>query len=533
MADASSSLSTPHTRPTTYIHRACINCRHRKMRCGRERPACRRCLDHPPRSGAPCKYSHMPTGGVMTQQEESEDIDQVLLMPPYLDYTSSPSSVAPEANSPTPTPSPIEETSQGMLAMRLDVFLNRFTHHQFFFLDPAELRSLVLMPLSDGDFLSCGLLNAALLWGDRLSQNHTADRHSEEDLLARTVSGIARDITMLIDSSHRTLQVIQAEVLLSLYYMEDGRFLEGSCHRATATSLAFSTGLHRLGHASYTTPFPPEFLRLVLPVDTAARSAKAFWAVVILNNYWVAASGIPSSIPFGVTISIPWPTTTQANHFHSIAASTQDDVAVNCPLALLANASILLERAVTFTSLYQGLSHPAEFGTLDYRLESFRGSLFPICGSGGAESITQTVFVTHVFVHAASLQLHAPHIATSHVSHAKCLSAAGSVAELLGNVCLADWEYADPVVGPLLASFAEFLIAQLPLGPPFVPTHLEAILSALRKLASRGAFIAKCYSATQQRYAAARVNLPEYSRRSGLRAVLGNSLRFNNCKYNQ
>lgn len=95
-----------------------------------------------------------------------------------------------------------------------------------------------------------------------------------------------------------------------------------------------------------------------------------------------------------------------------------------------------------------GLSHPAEFGTLDYRLETFRGSLFPMCGSGsGAAPITQMLFVTHIFVHAASLQLHVPHTSTSHVSHSKCLSAAGSVVELLSDACLVDWEYADPVVG--------------------------------------------------------------------------------------
>lgn len=48
-------------------------------------------------------------------------------------------------------------------------------------------------------------------------------------------------------------------------------------------------------------PVPPDVTRAKEMVD-------AFWSVVTLNNYWVAAFGVPSSIPRDVSIRTPWPT---------------------------------------------------------------------------------------------------------------------------------------------------------------------------------------------------------------------------------
>lgn len=190
------------------------------------------------------------------------------------------------------------------------MFLTRFAQHQFFFLDATELRSAIFGPLSAAhsrrDVLSHGLLNAMFLWASR---DFMADGFSEEDLLARTITDIASD-TMLIDSWQRTLQAIQAQVLLSLYHMDTGRFLEGRYHCAAVTSLAYSTNLHQLGHPSLTGPFPPDFLQHSLPVDADnAQSANlmgAFRSIVILNNYWVAATGAPSNVPSGTMIGAPW-----------------------------------------------------------------------------------------------------------------------------------------------------------------------------------------------------------------------------------
>ncbi|KAJ7214852.1 hypothetical protein GGX14DRAFT_609532 [Mycena pura] len=533
------------------------------QRCDGERPICRRCRLQPPRSHTPCKYSHLPHG-VLFSREEELGADRVLLRQPYSDYASLSSNIGKpyflleesfqvsntvigpeysEGPTNTLTPGSIEVASRDMnatryasadstpsliWATRVDVFLNRFAQHQFFFLDPAELKKAVLSPvpaaLSHRDVLSSGLSNTVFLWTSSISQNFIADSgYSHEDLLSQTLSAIAGD-AMSIDSRHRALQIMQAEVLLSLYYMETGRFLEG--------------------------PLPLEFLRLSssLPVGAdntrSAQSINAVWSIVILNNYWVAVSGVPSSVPSGTTINTAWPAVVSsahdANHSssmlnflsqdHCVDGSTNDDDSDTSTLALLADASSLLARTIVFTALYQGIDpHSVEFWALDHRLESFRERLLlQVVGGAGSAPTVQLHLISHIFVYAAILQLHSAHSAASLVSHAKCLSATNGAATCLTDARLGDWEHADPILGPLLSAFAEFLIAQLSLsiqvGPPVV---LGTILSALNTLAPRSALIGtphflvvrpgldpysldrpeKCYVATQHRYAVAQMSM--------------------------
>ncbi|KAJ7214857.1 hypothetical protein GGX14DRAFT_609539 [Mycena pura] len=540
--EVGSNSTAARARPTTYVHKACSNCRHRKTRCDGERPICRRCRLRPPRTQSPCKYSHTvtPARGVNFPGEvELEDSDQVLLSSPY---SESNTLIVQCWESPAWTTSPPPEAStdrsrvrhrciltlskvtpQDMRALWVNAFLNRFAQHHFFFLDPTELTSEILSdpPVAHSyrDILPSGLSNAVFLWACRVLKDSVADSgYSEENLLAQTISAVAGD-TMLIDSWDRALRVMQAQVLLSFYYMETGRFLEGKSYCAAATSLAFSTGLHQLGYPSYARPFPPEFLRLSLPeVAENARSVasiNAFRAVVILNNYWVAVSGVPSSNPAWMMVHslshhnssmYNFPSQYHQIDLHSTAGSTNDDDSGTSALALFADASSLLARTIVFTALYQGIDpHPAEFWALDHRLESFCESLLPVGGAGSAPTV-QLHLTTHIFVYAAILQLHSPHSATSLVSHLKCLSSTSGAARCLADAPLGVWEHADPVLGPLLSAFAEFLIAQLPLsiGSPVV---LSAILSALHTLAPRSALIEKCHSLTQQRYAVAQMSM--------------------------
>lgn len=197
----------------------------------------------------------------------------------------------------------------------MDIFSRHFSRHQFFFLDSVQFRQSALLPLPFGhpDLPPRALLNAVSLWAIRVSPGPIADSiYSEEELLGRVIHHLGRDVATIEGSQQRLLHLIQAEVLLSLYYLDSGRFLEGNYHCAGATSLAFSVGLHQLGTPSQR-PYPP----LVISGVTTPASADnirareeidAFWSVVILNNYFVAVSGIPSNIPCDARISTPWPT---------------------------------------------------------------------------------------------------------------------------------------------------------------------------------------------------------------------------------
>ncbi|KAJ6528154.1 hypothetical protein B0H19DRAFT_896155, partial [Mycena capillaripes] len=98
---------------------------------------------------------------------------------------------------------------------------------------------------------------------------------------------------------HNTvLHAIQAEVLLSHYFLRDTRFLEGKYHIATAVSLAISSRLHHFRSGDPNSHSERDVLRsasskLPLPRDASeeAEPVNAFWAVLALDNCWTTADG--------------------------------------------------------------------------------------------------------------------------------------------------------------------------------------------------------------------------------------------------
>ncbi|KAF8212683.1 hypothetical protein K438DRAFT_2167526 [Mycena galopus ATCC 62051] len=195
----------------------------------------------------------------------------------------------------------------------INVFLRHFARNHCFFLDPTQFQRSA----SAAHLLPRGLLNAVLLWAIRLSANPIADSaYSEVEVLAQTVHHVASDIATVEASPHRALHLIQAEILLSLYYLDCGRFLEGNYHRAAATSLAFTAVLWL---------HPISILHPLRRIDQHSM-ANAF------SKYW------------GVRYRY-----------------RRNDVTGHSPLTLLTKASIHLERAFAFSAHNPGLPHPPEF----------------------------------------------------------------------------------------------------------------------------------------------------------------------------
>ncbi|KAF7350576.1 hypothetical protein MSAN_01617500 [Mycena sanguinolenta] len=245
------------------------------------------------------------------------------------------------------------------------------------------------------------------------------------------------------------LHLIQTEVLLALYYLDCGRLLEGNYHRAGAASLAFSMGFHQLG------PSPqgnyPFGIGILAQMGTPAQISDvsrtemidAFWSVVILNNYFVAASDIPSSIPCDAPISTPWPT-----HFLNIATpvpfTPDNDLAGHSPMTLLAKASIELERTIAFTTRIAGFSPPPEFWAMETRLETFRDHLPPFDANCPTDQVT---LVTHAFVNVAIIRSYSSHTSVHADARSKCLIAAFCVAARLVDANIAEWVMADSILG--------------------------------------------------------------------------------------
>ncbi|KAJ7849250.1 hypothetical protein B0H14DRAFT_3669228, partial [Mycena olivaceomarginata] len=342
----------------------------------------------------------------------------------------------------------------------------------FFFLDPTQFRQTAVLP----DLLPRSLLVAVALWATHMSANSLAESvYSEEELLALTVHHVARDIAADGTLPQRMLYMIQTEVLLSLYYLDSGRLLEANYRRAGATSLVFTSGLHQLGAPSL------QNIPIQMGANVRMEMINAFWSVLLINNYCVAASNTPSSMPYDAPVSTPWPT-----HFLNVAPSSmlfldEDGVTGHSPLTLLAKASIRLERTMTFTarSSRAGLPLPSEFWEIETQLERFRSHL-PTVDMG--HPTDQISLVTHAFVNGAILCLHSPYINVYAEARSKCLTAASCVAARVVDAHLAEWETVDPILGPLLAAVADVLIASLTHAPQ-ASADLQMILSAMQTLA--------------------------------------------------
>ncbi|KAJ7849246.1 hypothetical protein B0H14DRAFT_3669208, partial [Mycena olivaceomarginata] len=341
-------------RPTSYLHKACLNCRRRKIGCDGERPTCRRCRLHPPRSLNPCTYSHAPVGGTVSPQlEESMEAMQnrIYELEHQLELLNGqdPSKIfleEPYSNQQLQG-LVLGESCFDLTLYSLDLFLHHFSRHPFFFLDPTQFQQTALLT----DLMPRSLLVAVALWATHVSENPVAESvYSEEELLARTVHHVARDIAAGDALPQHMLHMIQTEVLLSLYYLDYGRLLEANYHRAGATSLVFISGLHRLGASPQNLVVQGENIPIQMGASLRMEMINAFWSVLLINNYCVAASNTPSSMPYDAPITTPWPT-----HFPNVALSSvlfldEDGVTGHSPLTLLTKASIHLERTMSFTA---------------------------------------------------------------------------------------------------------------------------------------------------------------------------------------
>ncbi|KAJ7670745.1 hypothetical protein DFH06DRAFT_1369798 [Mycena polygramma] len=551
MVDSASSGVRQSGRSSAYLHKACMNCRQRKIRCDGERPVCRRCRLQPPRSLNPCKYSHAPVGGGSSQEmvaaeqginELEQDPSTIFLSDPYSSRGGEPDDSTVVGENPLDTlSSAIEVSVFVVLAMlctehfqgatrvdhrvvrdvfpvmrplltgttpRMDIFCHHFAGCPLFFLDPAPFQQSAL---GRPDLLPRGLLNAVSLWATRLAPLvNVESTYSEEALLGRTVYHLARDIaTVDGPRNHQLILLIQAEVLLPLYYLDAGNLLQGDYHRVGATSLAFTAGLHV---PPSQTSQPSQLLSNTLPesvdMDRRKELVGGFWSIVILNNYFVAASGVPSSVPCDI-LTARWRTDIVPG---SVSSSDPffdgNDVHNHSPQTMYIKASILLACAIPFatrnpgspkfTVMFPDLPHPPEFWTMDRRLEIFRSQILPMDATAPTDGL---VLVTDVLVNAAILRLHAPFSATDEASRFKCLTATSCVAGRLIDARITEWDHADPILGSLLAAFVDVLVPILPFGAP-AEENLQTILSAMHTLAQFSPLIQQCLEALQGRYVA-------------------------------
>lgn len=156
------------------------------------------------------------------------------------------------------------------------------------------------------------LMNAIYLWACYLSR--PASLSDSEPLYLSKALAALNDA---IPDPSRVVDVIQAECLLSMYFLSNGRLLEGSFHASSAASLAMQWGLHQIGSPEVTPTIVlgewDASFRLDPPKDAIEQGERilAFWQVYDLDRCWSVALQRPAVLPDSkhprTSITTPWP----------------------------------------------------------------------------------------------------------------------------------------------------------------------------------------------------------------------------------
>ena len=172
----------------------------------------------------------------------------------------------------------------------------------------GRLRDSFTRPASEQHH-SC-LTNAIFLWACYISRPGPLSEH-ESHYLNRSLEGLSD----ALQYHNRVLDVIQASCLLSVYFLSNGRALEGSYHAAAAASLTMQCGLH--GAIINRSVFESTGVMAPLQLEPAKDAVEqgerisTFWQVFVLDRCWSAVLQKPATIPDGpegcLSIVMPWP----------------------------------------------------------------------------------------------------------------------------------------------------------------------------------------------------------------------------------
>ncbi|KAK7048622.1 fungal-trans domain-containing protein [Favolaschia claudopus] len=503
---------------TSRWDKVCVNCRRRRVKCDGVRPQCGQCSRS--LSYSDCEYADegRATGTQILEEQiaRTEARIEALERPghsgagglglqdPYTGKMHSHGSSSIQRTQSTsgslyraPTPSRHQTSgstvsrrvclnsfwptniSQEMSLDKLEPLIHNFLQHssQFgFFLNVHRFQKAIRG--SSSHRAAPVLLDAVCLWAVHLSDSSNLSAY-EANYLSQALRSAVNALSGT-HSSNTILDAIQAEVLLTYYFLRNTRFIEAKYHLSAAVSLVISSGLHRIrsgdvGNLSGSRSMTP-------PRDTIEEweRVNAFWTVLTLNNCWTAADGSPSNISYTDTnsdarIDTPWPSDINASglqnqalpisSFGTITAflNNQQDSGVTLS-ALHAKAAILFEQASRLASQYQPNMRDrrqfyASFKAVDALIESFKLNLPTV-----QSHPTREMIVIHSLAQVATIQLHNPFVAdadASDGSRSRVVTSARAIVANLTHAPLQQFRYVDPIMGTLLMTVCRVFVSEL------------------------------------------------------------------------
>nr|GAT57236.1 predicted protein [Mycena chlorophos] len=501
------------------------------QRCDGVRPICDQCISNPPRSRQPCTYE--PEASAPANQSSLDmrrTINRLRLRLEELEHSAEqlpPQSAppGPPATSAIPEPSenvqtimyalffvPNHDESASTVKSRINAFLNRFADSPYFFLSAQHFAQAAPHPAGHPERPSEVLLSIVFLWASVL-HHQDQDRNSDIDhYLLATLERLPAAVNHASEArlgrprTRFLLETIQAEILLSFYYLREALPVQSRYHASAAASLSVGAGFNRLGHqqAVVTDPsflFGPSAEPPGAGSDGASRAA--FWVTVIINNVWAAAHGGPAAISRDDT-ETPWPGGQQSGATIQRFLNGEDSDGHSL-MALIAKASTLVERVTAVTSAApEGRLDGATYNTLHQRLQTFQAAL---PRPSPADANTQTL---HLLTDLAVMRLQLPHVDTPGLgARQRALVAAGRIARLVQEIAATRDLIVDSILGPVASAAHSVFVAELnilrsgpqTLTPQYhtVEQRLEALVHAMTQLAVHSPSMRRCLASARAR----------------------------------
>jgi hypothetical protein len=377
----------------------------------------------------------------------------------------------------------------------------------------GRLRDSLSLPLSKQRHPV--LMNTIFLWSCYISRPGPLCQH-ESHYLARALEGLNDALKQCV----KVVDIVQASCLLSMYFLCNGRNLEGSYHASAAASLAIQCGLHG-GITNKATTWASESSSTFKlepakdPVEEGERIL-AFWQVYNLDRCWSVVLHKPASIPDSRNvfnaINTPWPQTLEeyeAGHidrdhtFQTIRSFFKDQPS-SLPvgfsmLALRAKASAIFDRANELSTSWDPRVPPScafrdDVQTLENTIGRFLPTLIaPHQLDSTSLDDRHLLIVSQTLVHAAMIHLHYRFGQDNPVSYDKCRRSARTCVAILKHIAETDFNFLDPIIGPCWTCVAETLIRELnsieaswpPINSTDIRNDISSVLYALTSLSAR------------------------------------------------
>ncbi|KAI0030255.1 hypothetical protein K488DRAFT_87926 [Vararia minispora EC-137] len=467
--------------------KACLNCKHRKMKCDGAQPVCGPCARLERRD---CEYVQGQAQS-STHSLEKKVANLRARLKDLQDAGSEGSrSNAPSSRSSTPAPSPhahgLQEIPAADMGRLMDYFFSQ--DQPLWFLYASRFRTAAMLPQDRPDSAPLALVNAVCLLSAACSPHYAP----YEPLL------LARALSSLNDALQRApVSALQTHVLLAAYLLNRGRQLEGRVHLSNASNLAISCGLHNVRSSrggSQGGPIEPvPLVTMSAPRDQIAEGERinGFWTVFALERVWGAALGAPAriqpvlpSFPQGIRVDVPWPLSmSHYEHGWIDRGMLSSDTVWNFfrtgtgiwdepnALSLVAKSAVLLERT----------SCPATDAAEAHALDARIAMLVPVTAADPRGR------AAHVLLRGAMIQLY--------TRDSRALDAARGLAagaRILRPGPGDAFGFLEPAIGTVLPAACRVLIAASATGlDPSADRNLDSIQDVLAEWAPRSSLIGK------------------------------------------